>query len=175
MGVRAKRKQTRAFQLESLEDRNLLSAIPSSVAAQIQPLKAPKAVTQTIKGLLTGTIQRGAGTHQVLLTAHGNLSVAGVTTPMTLSASYNLTEVGKSVSKWAISGGTATFTDSAGDQINVKFTGSGKGTFPFSFSTKGTVTGGSGHFKGATGTFSGPGTSEFTAVQLNVSLTVKTK
>ena len=181
MSVRGNsRRQTRSFRLESLEDRSLLSvAIPSNVAAQIQPMKAPKVVTQTLTGLVTGTFQKGAA-HLVTIAAKGNLTAEGTTAPLavSLSGEYKLTEVGRT-SKWTLSGGTGTFTDSAGDKINIKFSGSGKGIIPFPFSVKGTITGGSGHFKGATGTFSATGTSTsynlFGTFQMNVSLTVKTK
>lgn len=177
MSVRGnKRKQTRSFQLESLEDRNLLSAaILSNVAAQVQPMKVPKVVTQTLTGLVTGTFQKGAAP-LVTIAAHGNLTVEGTTAPVSVSGEYKMLEVGRT-SKWTLSGGTATFTDSAGDKINIKFSGSGKGIILFPFSVKGTITGGSGHFKGATGTFSATGTSYnlFGTFQMNVSLTVKTK
>ena len=177
MSVRGnKRKQTRSFQLESLEDRNLLSAaISSNVAAQVQPMKVPKVFTQTLTGLVTGTFQKGAAP-LVTIAAHGNLTVEGTTAPVSISGEYKMLEVGRT-SKWTLSGGTATFTDSAGDKINIKFSGSGKGIIPFPFSVKGTITGGSGHFKGATGTFSATGTSYnlFGTFQMNVSLTVKTK
>ncbi len=179
MSVRGnKRKQTRSFRLESLEDRSLLSvAIPSNVAAQVQALNVPKVVTQTLTGLVTGTFQKGAD-HLVTMAAHGNLTVEGTTAPLTVSVSgeYKLLEVGRT-SKWTLSGGTATFTDSAGDKINIKFSGSGKGIILFSFSTKGKITGGSGHFKGATGTFSATGTAynSIGEFQMNVTLTVKTK
>jgi hypothetical protein len=180
MSVRGnKRKQTRSFQLESLEDRNLLSAaISSNVAAQVQPMKVPKVFTQTLTGLVTGTLKGAAPL--VTIAAHGNLTVEGTTAPLTVSVSgeYKMLEVGRT-SKWTLSGGTATFTDSAGDKINIKFSGSGKGIILFPFSVKGTITGGSGHFKGATGTFSATGTSTsynlFGTFQMNVSLTVKTK
>lgn len=177
MSVRGnKRKQTRSFQLESLEDRNLLSAaISSNVAAQVQPMKVPKVFTQTLTGLVTGTFQKGAAP-LVTIAAHGNLTVEGTTAPVSISGEYKMLEVGRT-SKWTLSGGTATFTDSAGDKINIKFSGSGKGIILFPFSVKGTITGGSGHFKGATGTFSATGTSYnlFGTFQMNVSLTVKTK
>ena len=173
-----KRKQTRSLRLESLEDRSLLSVtIPSNVAAQVQALKMPKVVTQTLTGLVTGTSQKGAD-HLVTIAAHGNLTVEGTTAPLTVSVSgeYKLLEVGRT-SEWTLSGGTATFTDSAGDKINIKFSGSGKGIILFSFSTKGKITGGSGHFKGATGTFSATGTAynSIGEFQMNVTLTVKTK
>jgi hypothetical protein len=173
---RNKRKQTRSFRLESLEDRSLLSVtILPNVAAQVQPMKVPKVVTQTLTGLVTGTFQKGAA-HLVTIAAKGNLTVKGATAPMTVSVSgkYKLLEVGHTL-KWTLNGGTATFTDSAGDKINIKFSGSGKGTLFLPFSVKGTITGGSGHFKGATGTFSATGTSYYAFFHMNVTMTVKTK
>jgi len=165
--MRANRRK-RSFQLESLEDRNLLSALPTA-AALIQPLKAPKIITTTIKGLITGTFHLTGST--VALAARGNLPVLGTTA---VTGSYKLKEVGHTL-KWTISGGTATLTDSAGDELTVKYTGSGAGLISFSFTTKGTVTGGTGHFKGATGTFSATGSSYLEAAQMTITLTVKTK
>ncbi len=181
MSVRAtKMKQTRSFRLESLEDRSLLSvAIPSSPVAEVQPMKTPQVVTHTITGQVTGTFHEVTST-SVTLNAKGNLAESGTTVllPVTLSGSYRLKEAGRTL-KWNMTAGTATFTDSAGDAIKVKFTGSGQPTSPyvFQFSVKGTVTGGSGQFHGATGTFSASGKS-YNALGLftmNVSLTVKTK
>ena len=161
-------RRKRSFQLESLEDRNLLSALPTA-AALIQPMKAPKIITTTIKGLLTGTFHKTGST--LALAATGNLPVLGATT---LTGSYKLTEVGHTL-KWKISAGTASVTDSAGDQIKVKFTGTGTGLIAFSFTTTGTIASGTGHFHGATGTFSATGSSYFEAMQMTITMTVKTK
>ena len=179
---RNKRKQTRSFRLESLEDRSLLSAaIPSHAAAQVQPMKAPKVVTQTLTGLIAGTFQKGAA-HLVTIAATGNLTVEGATppgtVPVSVSGKYMLLEIGRT-SRWTISGGTTALTEthSVGDKINATFSGSGQGIFLFSFSVKGKITGGTGHFKGATGTFSGSGTADNVAGTFHedVTLTVKTK
>ncbi len=180
MSVRAnKTKQTRSFRLESLEERSLLSvAMPSSVAALVQPMKAPKLVTSTLTGSLTGTHQEGAG-HLITTMTHGNLTVNGSTVILAVSGpgEYKLTEVGHAA-KWKISGGTATFTDSAGDSLKTTFTGSAQATslFTSSFSIKGKVTGGSGVFKGATGTLSASGVSDLDGtLRENITLIVKTK
>lgn len=156
-----------SFQLESLEDRNLLSSLPTA-AALIQPMKAPKIVNTTVTGLITGTFHKTGST--VALDATGNLPVLGA---MTMTGSYKLTEVGHSL-KWKISAGTATVADSGG-QIKVKFAGSGTGLIVFSFTTEGTITSGTGHFQGATGTFSTVGSSYFDSVHMTIRMTVKTK
>lgn len=102
MSVRAnKMKQTPSFRLESLEDRSLLSvAVPSSVPFLIQPMKAPKQVTSTLTGSLTGTHQEGTA-HLITTMTHGNLTMNGSTVTLAVSGpgEYKLTEVGHAA-KW---------------------------------------------------------------------------
>jgi hypothetical protein len=148
MNLRATRtKRTRSYRIEGLEDRSLLNgAVPTLAPAEVQ-LAMSNSVAQILKGTIKGTFTLKSGT--VVFAGHGSLGVTGV---WTLSGKYTET-VNHKTGVITVSGGTATATDSVGDRLTVKFTGSGTGTSTFTFSFKGTVTGGTGHFKGATGTF----------------------
>ena len=74
-------------------------------------------------------------------------------------------------------GGTATLTDSSGDTIDISFTGTGhvKSTTDLTFSLKGSVSGGSGTYAGATGSFSGKGSFDIATDTFSIHATVTLK
>lgn len=173
MNMREKRmKRDRRFRCETLEDRNLLSAVPAATA-EVQALKS-KVVTEVVQGTLTGSyVIHGS---LVVILAYGDLT--NMTGRVQLSGSYH-TKVNLSTLRSTETGGSAAIEDGSGDGLVVKFTGSGKdvnGQFVHSF--KGKITGGAGKFNLATGTFTASATSPagFSgAFQTNVKLTAKVR
>ena len=159
-------KRSTSFQFDALEDRSLLSAVITT--AEIQPLKTT-VLTQTVQGTVNGEFS--AINHVATLKASGNLTVLKAST---LTGQYKTAVKGLSLT---ISAGTATLSGTGGT-INVKFTGSGKYSSHLNFTLKGTVTGGTGQFKGATGTFSATGIAPDSSsglFQETITATVKTK
>jgi hypothetical protein len=111
---------------------------------------------------LTGTTTYSA---TGLLSTLGNSSLAG-------SDSYAVTHT-----RVKYTDGSATLADSSGDRINAIFTGTGKvtGATTYTLKTKGTVTGGTGVYAGASGKYASSGTFDsatgvFTITKLTVSL-----
>jgi hypothetical protein len=140
-------RRNRSYRIEALEDRSLLSAaVLSHMPAPIQVEKAAVA-RETLKGTILGMFTLSGEN-----VAFGGRGTLGTTGDWNLTGHYKVSENHKT-HKLTVSGGTATATDAAGDTINLKFTGSGKGTSTFRFSFKGKVSGGTGQFHGATGTF----------------------
>lgn len=162
-------KRDRRFQCESLEDRNLLSAIPAATA-ELQLVKT-KPVKETVTGTMDGTYRISGDL--VTIQASGNLTVMGAST---LSGQYD-TAVNLKTFKARDTGGTAVLSNSQGDSLTSKFTGAGKvsnGAAVSSF--KGKITGGTLEFNGATGKFASTSTASgdlFGTFQANVKLTVK--
>ncbi len=167
-----KRLRSRRFRLELLESRELLSVIglPDHPAAAIAPLAKPKGET------ITGTMSGGATLHPTSLTqgttkftATGNTTVLGSTT---LSGSVAYSTNKQHVITYTK--GTATLVGASGD-ITVSYTGSGKvvAAGDFTFSVKGSVTGGTGTFAKAAGKFSASGSNDLGAfsIQLTATLT----
>ncbi len=70
--------------------------------------------------------------------------------------------------------GVATLTDLSGDQIKVSYTGSGKvvAVGDFTFSVKGSVSGGTGKFAGAVGKFSASGNDDLGAFSIKLTVTL---
>ena len=157
------------FHSETLEDRNLLSAIPAATA-EVQAAKT-KLVTEVVQGTMTGTfVVHGS---LVVIAAYGNLTNMGAAQ---LSGQYH-TVVNFKTLKSTDTGGMAGISDSHGDGLIVKFTGTGKESHgQLVHSLKGTITGGGNKFNLATGTFTATSTSlagYSGTFQTNVKLTVK--
>ena len=173
MSFRATRaKRTRSFHCEALEDRSLLNAaIPASPKAEIHTLKQTS-VIQTIQGSLSGPYS--GENQQVTTSGKGTLTVIG---PVTMTGQYR-TKLNLKTHSLTMTGGTGTMTNGT-DSVSVKFTGSGKiGNGEITFTMKGTITGGTGHYKGATGSFSSYGTApelSFGTYHQTVTATVKTR
>ena len=163
----------RCFHCEALEDRSLLSAVAGLATADVQPLKA-KTVTEVIQGTMTGSFRYSvAGV--VTFSCSGDLSKVGEASG---SGHYSVALNSKTL-KSKDTNGTATFIVSTGNWISVKFTGSGKeskGELVHSFT--GTITGGSGQFAGATGSFSASSTAPVAysgTFSMTLKLTAKVK
>ena len=164
-------KRDRRFHCEALEDRNLLSAVPGATA-EVQAVKA-KVVTEVVKGTMMGTFVINGSL--VVITAYGNLTNMG---EAQLSGQYHTVVNYKTLTSKETHGNAA-ISDSHGDGLIVKFTGSGKeshGQFLHSF--KGSIIGGGGKFNLATGTFtaSSTATAGYSGTfETNVKLTVKVR
>jgi hypothetical protein len=172
MSFRATRaRRTSSFQCEALEDRCLLNAaIPASPTAEIHTLKKTVLI-QTVQGTLNGTFAVKGLT--VSLMGTGNLLNLGATI---ITGKFKLV-VNSKTHVATVTLGTASLTSGA-DKIKLSFTGSGRdssGVLSFSIK-KGLITGGSGHFKAATGSFKASGTALELAgtFQINLTATVKT-
>jgi hypothetical protein len=157
--------------LESLESRQLLSAAghPGHSVAEVS--RAVPAIHETLSGTFVGQgiVTPTSPSHGTTsFTANGNIIV-----PSTFSGhlTYSLNRKGAT----RYTGGSATLTDSLGDQIKVAFTGSGSlaGATDYTIFIKGPVKGGAGTFKNAKGTFSGNGQVDYLAQSFSISLTVK--
>lgn len=166
-------RRDRRFYCELLEDRNLLSAgIPASVSVEVRALTS-KHVTQVIKGSINGDFTVDSPL-EVTLNGSGNLSVMGATT---VTGGYKLSGNIRT-HKATASGRALTFSGASGT-VSVLFSGSGRLTNGVLASKmKGKVTGGTGAFSGATGTFTAGGTSPTGLAgpfEFNVSLKAKTR
>lgn len=164
-------RRDRGFHCETLEDRTLLSAVPAAMA-EVQSVKS-KLVTEVVQGTMTGTfVIHGS---LVVIAASGNLTNMGAAQ---LSGQYH-TVVNLRTLRSTDTGGTAAISDSQGDSLIVKFTGTGKeshGQLVHSF--KGSITGGANKFNLATGTFAATSTSVVGysgTFQANVKLTVRVR
>lgn len=164
-----RKRRDQRFHCEALEDRNLLSAVPAATA-EVQVVKT-KLVTEVVKGTMTGTyVIHGS---LVVIAAYGNLTDMG---NAQLSGQYHTVVNFKNLTS-RDTGGSAGISDSSGDGLVVKFTGTGKeshGQFLHSF--KGSIIGGANKFNLATGTFTATATAPagFSgSFQVNVKLTVK--
>jgi hypothetical protein len=160
----------RRFRFEILEARALLSAagLPAHPAAEVAPLA--RTHHETIKGSFSGTVSVAQGVAS--FKSSGTASVLGAAT-CDGSEFYTL-EKHHSVK---YTGGTATLTDSSGDTIDLSFTGTGhvKSTTDLTFSLKGSVSGGSGTYAGATGSFSGKGSFDIVTDTFSIHATVTLK
>ena len=162
-------RRDRRFHCETLEDRNLLSAVPAATA-EVQVFKA-KRVTEVVQGTMTGTfVIHGSTRGHIGICRHGKYGEAQ------LSGSYH-TKVNFKTLTSKETGGSAAISDSNGDGLIVKFTGTGKyshGQFVHSF--EGSITGGALKFNLATGTFTATSTATagyLGTFQTTVKLTAK--
>ena len=164
-------RRDRRFHCETLEDRNLLSAVPAAMA-EVQAVKS-KLVTEVVQGTMTGTfVIHGS---LVVIAAYGNLTNMGAAQ---LSGQYH-THVNFKTLKSTDTGGTAAISDSQGDGLIVKFTGTGKESHgQLVHSYKGSITGGANKFNLAKGMFAATSTSMVGysgTFQTHVKLTVKVR
>lgn len=164
-------KERRSPRLEFLESRNLLSVVaPKAIAAEVSTTPAP---VTTITGRVHGSMAT-AGLYVPTQANHRSLSGFGTSRPtgnLLFSSQQVQATTGSTV---AISGGDALFTTHRGDQIYVKFTGTGTATThrPTTFSLTGTVTSGTRRFLGETGTFVATGTQIPSTGKFNFSFTI---
>jgi len=166
-----KRLRSRRVQLELLESRELLSVagLPLQPATEISPLAKIK---ETITGSMSGqahTVPITFTTGTTNFEATGNTTVLGSTT-LTGSVAYSTNKH----HVLSYTKGVATLTDLSGDQIKVSYTGSGKvlAVGDFTFSVKGSVSGGSGKFTGAVGKFSATGSNDLGAFSIKLTVTL---
>ncbi len=164
-------RRNRRFHCETLEDRNLLSAVPGAMA-EVQAVKS-KVVTEVVQGTMTGTfVIHGS---LVVIAAYGNLTNMA---RAQLSGQYH-TVVNFKTLKSTDTGGSAAISDSHGDGLVVKFTGTGKESHgQLVHSYKGSITGGANKFNLATGTFAATSTATVGysgTFQAKVKLTVKVR
>jgi hypothetical protein len=146
-----------SIRLESLEDRNLLSASALAKLAPVDVLPAIHFVPMngTINGVATlGTPTLDPQTHSVTVpvssTGSGNLSHLGRVILSETHDTVVLASTGYTTS--LIENGVATITAASGDQLDLTFTGSGvKTANGFNDTIDYTITGGTGRFAGATG------------------------
>jgi hypothetical protein len=169
-------RQSRRFQLELLETRELLSVVglPVLRAAEISPLA--KAKGETIKGTLSGQgyvvpISTSQGT--TYFTASGSTTALGSTT-LEGRVSYSVNKQ----HSLKYTNGVGTLADNSGD-FKVSFSGSGPKVVAgdYTFSVKASVIGGSGtgSFTGAAGSFTGTGSLNILTHAFSIKLTVTLK
>ena len=161
-------RRARSCRIEALEDRSLLSAAALSLAPADVRIEAASA-NQALRGTINGNFALSGDT--VGFAGKGSL---GATGEWTLTGRYTVSENVKT-HKLTVSGGSGTATDSAGERLSLEFTGSGKGISTFKLSFKGTVTGGTGHYQGATGTFSASATATDATGTFAEKVTIKAK
>lgn len=166
-------RRKRAFRLELLELRELLTAVglrPHHVAEVSLVVPANR---ETIVGSLSGlgvvnaiTISKGTTTFRSSGTGIGLSTFDG-------GVSYSVNK--HDAIKYTRGAGTLANLD--GDQINVVYSGSGRdtGAANFTFSVKGPVKGGAGTFAGAAGTFSARGSLNGATDAFSINLTIKLK
>jgi hypothetical protein len=165
--------RSRAFRLELLESRELMSAVGTSDQHIVQVSVAIQALHETIAGTYSGTAIasptsefKGTSDFRTAGTAIGPSSFDG-------SDSYSASK--HNTVKYT--NGTATLADTSGDEINVTFTGKGRGNGAgeYSIFAKGSVKGGAGTYAGAAGSFSSSGTfSDITgAFTANIKIVLK--
>jgi len=166
-------RRSRRFRLELLESRELLSAVglPAHQLADVSPLV--KAHKEVIKGSLTGQ-----GMASPINTFQGttSFSSSGTTTVLgsaTFKGSVSYSANARHAIKYTM--GVGTLADLSGDQINVTFAGSGRNTSmgDFTFSVQGPVSGGTGTFAGAAGSFKAKGTLVGVVFSVNLTVTLK--
>jgi hypothetical protein len=163
--------------LETLESRELLSVIgaPAHSSAEVSILAKKPPKVQTIKGSLNGQAMVTSGND---LSGHESLTGTGSATPVgaiSFSGHVNyLFKVTGSVHTVTYSKGGGSI-NAPGGQLFVSFSGSGKHTGPSKFSLllHGTVTGGTGQYAHATGSFTGQGNIDDRAQTFSLSFTLK--
>jgi hypothetical protein len=164
--------RSRTLRLEFLESRELLSTIPMPVdrTAEVSPMA--KRARETITGPMSGTLHfvptsTTAGTASFRAT--GSLTILGQST-LTGSDNYSISRK----NKVKYSNGSITLSDTSGDTITASFKGSGKATATGidTFKVKGSVTGGTGSYTGATGKDSASGTFDDTTDAFSITVTV---
>jgi hypothetical protein len=164
--------RNRAFRLELLESRAVLSAVGVSAHHLAEVSHVVPAVHETITGSLSG---------------HGVVSPTSLTKgKTTFNSSGNV--IGSSTFDGSVSysankshnirytKGVATLANSSGDVIDVSFTGAGPETgTSFTYSVKGPVKGGAGTFARAAGTFTGNGSVNRATGAFSIDLTINLK
>jgi hypothetical protein len=168
----------RTLRLEMLETRELLStvAVPTRPAMDVSPLT--KTLTgETINAWFVGpgvwsprSRYRGTDT----LTASGAATAGAAATPLGAvtfngSVEYKAVAQNGTMVGYNLENGIATLSDSRGDKLHLHFTGElyESGTI-YGLSWTGTVNGGSGQFREASGTFTAWGTYNITTGVLMV-------
>ena len=145
----------RRLQLEQMESRELLSAVHSGLrpTVEISHLKKAHAVLN-VYGSLQGqgvqsAINRNKGTMSFL--AAGPEAPVGTGT-LTATAKYKTAREGQFIVGYDVINGKGTLTNSNGEKINLQLSGEIYESGPeYAFSWTGTVSGGTGQFKGAAG------------------------
>lgn len=166
-----KLRRSRRFRLELLESRELLSGVGLAArqAAEISPLKAK--THEIITGSLSGqgsvvpiTLLRGTTSFH----SSGTMTVLG---PATLDGSVSYSANKLHIVKYA--SGVGTLADASGDDINISYSGTGRdvGAGDFTFSVKGSVTGGTGIYSGAKGSLTGKGSLDAETGVFSIQLT----
>jgi len=167
------RGRSRAFRLELLESRELLSTVGNFERNIAEVSLAIPALHQTIAGSYSGSAIAsptselgGTSTFKTTGTAIGASTFDG-------SDSYSANKH-RDVK---YTHGVATLADMSGDEINVTFAGKGHETVSgeFTVSVKGKVTGGAGTYAGTAGTFSESGTFDYStgAFSTNIKIVLK--
>jgi hypothetical protein len=160
-----KRRQRRRFQLEFLESRQLLSAVgvPAHHVAEVGPLvrSDPKTIKGMMKGTLADFFPTPGGGGSASFVSEGKLEHLGESK---FGASMFVSEkaTGKVVTyESSPNTGVRFAVASEADEIHIDFTGTGKSTHhkkaEASFKWDGSVTGGTGKYAGATGSFTAMG------------------
>ncbi len=150
-----KHQQRPQLRLEGLESRELLSADlgVARPAAEILKVKKPHAVLN-VYGSLQGQgvqspINSNRGTFSFL--AAGPEAPVGTGT-LTATAKYKTAREGHFIVGYDVLNGKGTITNSNGEKINLQYSGEIYESGPeYAFSWTGTVSGGTGQFKGAAG------------------------
>ncbi len=145
----------RPLQLEQMESRELLSAVASGLrpAVEMSHLKKTHAVLNVY-----GSLQ-GQGVQSPMNNNRGTFSflAAGPEAPVGVgtfsgSAKYKTAREGHFIVGYDVLNGKGTLTNSTGERINLQFSGEIYESGPeYAFSWTGTVSGGTGQFKGAAG------------------------
>jgi len=164
--------RSRKFRLELLESRELLSAVglPAHQVADVSPL------ARTHRGIIKGSLS-GQGSVIPISTFQGTtfFSASGTATVLgsaTFEGSVAYAANKRGAVRYTL--GAGTLSDLSGDQLTVTFSGSGrdKGAAEFNFVMKGHVTGGTGTFAGAAGSFTAKGTLNGGALSMTFAVTL---
>jgi hypothetical protein len=168
-----KRKPSRhqALRVETLESRDLMSAVGASAESAAELKRVAKAigihqVYGSLEGQGTQKGKPGRGTDTFL--AAGPEAPLGVGT-FNGKAKYTAALENNVVVGYDLANGTGTLVDSSGDKLDIQFTGAiyESGT-TYAFSWSGTVDGGTHRFAKAAGSFEAYGTFSISTGQLDV-------
>jgi hypothetical protein len=159
----------RGLRVEILESRELLSADLASARPAVEAAPAAK-VAKLIYGSLEGQgVESGTK-----LRGTDHFDAAGPEAPVgtgTFNAStrYKAVIEGRSLVGFNNTDGTGTLIDSSGDKLNLQFSGNIYESGPtYAFTWDGTVDGGTGQYKGATGDLHAYGTYSISTGQFTV-------
>jgi len=172
--TRNNRNGRRAFRLETLEGRELLSvARPLGLVAEVA--KTSLVHPALIKGRVVG-FQAPAGQYYQVPPGYASFSGHGSATALgyvNLGSQHVATPTNAAGTLFDLTNGSAIVTSQPGEQIFVAYTGAA--TVPnrakSTFTLQGTITGGTGRFDGVTGTFTASGTVRQGHLSVNFVLT----